>query len=53
MWKANQFTEGPSTPVQVPTLSMDGRTAQQDKDKADILIEAFFPVPPILGAPVQ
>jgi len=27
VWKANQFTKGSSTPIQVPTLSKDGRTA--------------------------
>jgi hypothetical protein len=28
IWKANQFTKGLATPVQVPTLSIDGRTAR-------------------------
>ena len=53
IWKANQFTKGSSTPVQVPTLSKDGRTAQQDRDKADMLMETFFPIPPMPVAPVQ
>jgi hypothetical protein len=53
MWKANQFTKGLATPVRVPTLSIDGRTARQDKDKADMLMETFFPVPPVPEAPVQ
>jgi hypothetical protein len=44
VWKANYFTKGASTPVQVPTLYKDGRVAQQNKDKANMLMEAFFPV---------
>ena len=52
LWKANQFTKSSSTPVQVPTLFKDGRTAQRDKDKADMLMETFFPVPPKPQNPV-
>jgi hypothetical protein len=26
---------------------MNGRTVTQDKDKAEMLMDAFFPVPPI------
>lgn len=51
VWKANQFVKGQSTPVQVPTLALEGRIAQQDKDKANMLMEAFFPVPPTPEAP--
>jgi hypothetical protein len=51
IWKANLLTKGVSTPVQVPTLCKDGRTAYQDKDKAEILMEAFFPVPPMPQPP--
>jgi hypothetical protein len=51
VWKANYFTKGASTPVQVPTLCKDGRVAQQDEDKANMLMEAFFPVPPIPESP--
>jgi hypothetical protein len=47
IWKANYFTKGASTLVQVPTLYKDGRTAHQDKDKAEMLMEAFFSVPPM------
>jgi predicted transcriptional regulator len=53
MWKVNQFTKGLASLVQVLTLSIDGRTARQDKDKANILIETFFPIPPMPEAPVQ
>jgi hypothetical protein len=51
VWKANYFTKGASIPVQVLTLYKDGRVAQQDKDKANMLIEAFFLVPPMPESP--
>jgi ribonuclease HI len=51
VWNVNRFTKGASTPVQVPTLRTNGRTATQDKDKAEMLMDAFFPVPPMPETP--
>jgi hypothetical protein len=51
VWNVNRFTKGASTPVQVLTLRMNGRTATQDKDKAEMLMDAFFLVPPIPEIP--
>ena len=53
VWNVNHVIKGTSITVQVPTLCKNGRTAQQDKDKAEMLMEAFFPVPPMPEPPNQ
>ena len=46
LWKANRYTKGGSTTTQVPPLHKDGCIAQDDGEKAKMLMETFFPVPP-------
>ena len=46
IWKANRFTRVASQNATVPTLAYGGVTAENDEEKASMLMAAFFPTPP-------
>ncbi|TKA72913.1 hypothetical protein B0A49_08441 [Cryomyces minteri] len=47
VWKANVYTRHEPGLRRVPPLQKDGVTATTDKEKADMLMHAFFPAQPI------
>ncbi|TKA22756.1 hypothetical protein B0A49_13850, partial [Cryomyces minteri] len=46
VWKANQYTKLANSSLSIPTLHRGEIEADSDQDKANMLMEAFFPVPP-------
>ena len=46
VWKAAKYAKKREATTQIPELVADGDRARTDAQKAEILMEAFFPVPP-------
>ncbi|KAG9513247.1 hypothetical protein KCU93_g10112, partial [Aureobasidium melanogenum] len=46
IWKANAYTKLANTGTTIPTLTKGENVARKDEDKAKMLMETFFPVPP-------
>ncbi|KAI5195396.1 hypothetical protein E4T39_08219 [Aureobasidium subglaciale] len=46
IWKANSYTRLANTGTTIPTLTKGESVARKDEDKAKMLMETFFPVPP-------
>ena len=46
IWKANKYARTASQSTAIPTLVLGAETAGTDKDKAKMLMDSFFPVPP-------
>lgn len=46
IWKANSISKLVSRETRIPTLHNESRTAETDEEKADVLMESFFPIPP-------
>ncbi|KAG9512832.1 hypothetical protein KCU93_g10252, partial [Aureobasidium melanogenum] len=46
IWKANAYTKLANTGTTIPTLTKGKSVAVNDDDKAKMLMETFFPVPP-------
>jgi hypothetical protein len=46
IWKANAYTKLANTGTTIPTLTKGENEARKDEDKAKMLMETFFPVPP-------
>ncbi|KAF4546996.1 Hypothetical protein D9617_74g064580 [Elsinoe fawcettii] len=53
IWKANQYTKSDNTFQGIPTLRKHDRTAETDKEKATMLMQTFFPVPPPVVPPTD
>jgi len=46
IWKANQYTKLTNAGMHVPTLEKEGTIAESDAEKANLLMDTFFPSPP-------
>lgn len=45
IWKANRFARTASQGTCVPKLHLEERTAETDEEKANMLMDTFFPIP--------
>lgn len=48
IWKAYVYTKASRTSYGVPVLKAGGTEATDDREKADLLLSSFFPIPPKL-----
>ncbi|KAG9656470.1 hypothetical protein KCU64_g5853, partial [Aureobasidium melanogenum] len=46
IWKANAYTKLANAGTTIPTLATSEGVARKDEEKAKMLMETFFPVPP-------
>jgi hypothetical protein len=46
IWKANSISKSVSHDTRIPALHTENHVAEDDEEKADVLIESFFPLPP-------
>lgn len=49
MWKAYTFTKATKTSNGIPVLKVNGDEVTGDREKAELLLDSFFPVPPQPG----
>jgi hypothetical protein len=46
LWKANPISKSVSHDIRIPALHTENRVAEDDEEKADVLMESFFPLLP-------